>query len=264
MKKTILLFAALIFAGFSYAQSNNGFNYKALLTDNGEAVANALINVKATFYNASNEIKWQEEHSGINTDENGIFTINLGEGTRLDGVAEFSDIYWGNEGISLSVEVDNGSGYTLLIDKEPLKSVPYTQSASIANTVQNSYFRTSLTDGSIRFYDPNGGLLGSKRSYIKQTGESLEIGKTPVFTTETDSPYMKVNEDAVWISGKLTTVDSGDSDMKAYLYGYVDDVGEFEPSNSSAEVDTDGNIIYGFKAERTNTGIYKITLKTKI
>jgi len=139
MKKIISLFIILLINLLTYAQSNNGFNYKALLTDNGEALVNTSINVKATFYNAADEIKWQEEHTGIITDENGIFTIALGEGTRLDGETEFSNIYWGQEGIKLSIEIDKGDGYILLTDKEPLKSVPYAQTAA---KIENEYFYT--------------------------------------------------------------------------------------------------------------------------
>jgi len=217
MKKTILLFAAFIIAGFTYAQTNNGFSYKALLTDNGEAVANALISVKATFYDSSDNIKWQEEHVGIHTDESGIFSISLGEGTRLDGATTFSDIYWGVEGVSLSIEVDTGSGYTLLVDKEPLKSVPYTQ---VASKIQNEYF-TNRPDGSLRFYVP--GVYGG--DYIKYGTNGMEMGDTSFIFGYPDVPYFKANENTVWIKGELNTEETGDANMVPIAYGYINDDG---------------------------------------
>ncbi len=126
MKKIILLFALLI-STVSFAQ--RGFNYKALLVDNGSPVANSIITVKATIKQGTTA-KWVETHSNVHTDANGIFAIAIGEGTRVSGVPTFDEIKWGYPNMNLTIEVDTGSGYTTLVNGEALKAVPYAKNGA--------------------------------------------------------------------------------------------------------------------------------------
>ena len=143
MKKTVLFLTILLLSFVSYAQTATGFNYKALVTDNGTPVANATINVRATF-KAGTSIKWREVHSNVQTDANGIFSIALGEGTRLSGETSFDKVNWNSGNLNLTVEVDTGSGYQTLINNEYFKMVPYAKEAdrvrpgSYSVIVQNS------------------------------------------------------------------------------------------------------------------------------
>lgn len=111
-----------------FAQTDIGFNYKALVTENGNAVANAKISVKATIKDGSS-VKWQETHSNVQTDANGIFSIVIGEGTRVAGASSFDEVSWDSNNMNLTVEVDAGSGYQTMVNDEPFKYVPYAKQA---------------------------------------------------------------------------------------------------------------------------------------
>ena len=106
MKKTILTIALFISTLGGFAQ--NGFNYKALITENGTVLANQSVNVRFTVLENGNTEVYRETHTAT-TDQNGILIVNIGEGTVENG--DFATINWENEPY-LKVEIDSGNGYT--------------------------------------------------------------------------------------------------------------------------------------------------------
>jgi len=240
MKKTILLFIAFLIGSISYAQTNNGFNYKAIVTDNGAPVANAIITVKVTF-KQSGTLKWSEIHSSIHTDANGIFSINLGEGTREDGATTFADVWWGSESMTLTVEVDTGSGYQTLVEDEPLKPVPY---AKTALKVSNDYFYNNTNDGSLRFIEPS--VFGS--NYIKHGSVGIEMGYWNLFAGQ-DEAYFKATNDNIWIKGELNRSETGDANLVPIAYGNISASGSITGGTGNFTV-----------THTDNSGVYLITL----
>jgi hypothetical protein len=112
----------------TYGQTANGFNFKALVTDNGNPVANSTITVRVTF-KAGSSVKWQETHANVHTDANGIFSVIMGEGTRVAGVSSFDKVDWNVGNMNYTVEVNTGSGYHTLVSNEYFKRVPYAKMA---------------------------------------------------------------------------------------------------------------------------------------
>ncbi len=256
MKKTILLFVAFLIGGFSYAQTARGFNYKAIVTNNGNPVANATINVKATIKNGSS-IKWAETHSNVHTDANGIFAITIGEGTRTGGVGSFDEMDWNLPTLNMSVAVDAGSGYVNLVTNEYFKEVPFAKQAErllpatydviVRNgATTHKGFRVDGTDGSIYAgYRINNGLDDWYIYMKNDKAWSLANDGTDVLTvSDTDN--------SVWIRGKLKASISGDADMKAYMYGIIDSNGVLKTEGSTN----------GFTITKVSTGNYKITFDT--
>ncbi len=107
MKKSIITLAAILIASLSFAQSG-GFNYKALITDNGNALQNHNVTVRFTILENGSTSVYQETHTAT-TDANGIIVLNIGEGTVVSG--SFNSIDWTNEQF-LKTEINTGSGYT--------------------------------------------------------------------------------------------------------------------------------------------------------
>ena len=122
MKKSIILTAILI-ASLSFAQGG-GFNYKALITDNGNALSNQSVTIKFTVLENGSTSVYQETHTAT-TDANGIVMVNIGEGTVVSG--SFNDIDWTNEQF-LKTEINTGNGFADF-GTTAFKAVPISKNA---------------------------------------------------------------------------------------------------------------------------------------
>jgi len=146
MKKTILLFTALLIGIISYAQT--GFNYKALITDNGNVLDSQSVSIKFTVLENGTTSVYQETQTAI-TDANGIVSVSIGEGAQISG--DFATINWQNSQF-LKVEIDSGSGFADFGTNE-LKAVPTAKYADKAGNVFSGSFNdlsnvpAGLSDG---------------------------------------------------------------------------------------------------------------------
>ena len=134
MKTKILTVITFIITSLSFAQGG-GFNYKALITDNGNVLASHSVTFKFTVLENGSTSVYQETQSAT-TDANGIAAVNVGEGTLVSG--NFTTIDWGNSPYFLKVEIDTGSGYQDFGTAE-FKAVPYAKYADrveIADNIQ--------------------------------------------------------------------------------------------------------------------------------
>lgn len=121
MKKLVLLLFGIIFTLTSYAQQ--GFNYKAIIDNNGTVLVNAPVNIQFTILENGTTEVYQENHS-TTTNDNGIIIVNIGEGNSSDS---FNLIDWSKTQF-LKVEIDTGSGYTDF-GTTAFQSVPYAKYA---------------------------------------------------------------------------------------------------------------------------------------
>jgi hypothetical protein len=140
MKKQLLTLVAILIASITLAQTN-GFNYKALIINNGNALASQSVDIRFTILQNGNTSVYQETQTA-STDANGIVAVNVGEGTVISG--DFSTIDWGANTHFLKVEINTGSGYTDFGTSE-LKSVPYAKFAEKAGNTFSGDF-TDLTN----------------------------------------------------------------------------------------------------------------------
>ncbi len=129
MKKQIALLTLLFVAFTSLAQ--NGFNYKALLTENNSTLSNQNVDLRFTILQNGTSSVYQETQSAT-TDANGIVSVAVGEGTAISG--NFDNIDWA-QNYFLKVEIDTGNGYQDFGTTE-LKYVPY---AKYAETAGNTF-----------------------------------------------------------------------------------------------------------------------------
>lgn len=123
----IVCFAALLLASFAMqAQAPQKFSYQAVVRNASNAlVRNTPVGVRISIfqYTAGGTLKFQETHTPT-TNDNGLFTIEIGNGTLVSGA--ISTIDWGDGPYFLRSEVDplGGTSYTLTADQQ-LLAVPY-------------------------------------------------------------------------------------------------------------------------------------------
>ncbi len=250
MKKTILLFIALITGLLMQAQTAAGFNFKALLANNGTPVANQLISVKVSIFKGSS-LKWREIHSNVHTDANGIFSIVIGEGTRNGGVASFDLVDWNNTTMKYKVEVDSGSGYTTLVNNEYFKRVPYAKLAeNVGQLKQLGVGDSPNSSETVRFKQSNPSSGDDVLDLEMNAAPSSGTAQFIECNLGSNFGVFRVDHNGdITTKGELHGIDSGSADMKAYIYGYFDSNGNIKTNASSA----------GFTVSRTSTGHYVVT-----
>ena len=128
MKYYIILFLIHLFVQFSFAQTQNAFNYQGVLRDGqGQPQPNTNVELQFTIEAeyATSGIAYRENHV-TNTNSLGIFSVNIGEGVT-DGLSpSFESIEWANGNHNLKVEISiEGGAFRALGDPQPLISVPY-------------------------------------------------------------------------------------------------------------------------------------------
>jgi hypothetical protein len=124
MKKLNLLL--LLQSVFVFAQAPQKMSYQSVLRNNAnELVVNQNIGVKISIIHVAlfDTVVYTETHSAT-TNDNGLFTLEVGGGTALTGT--FAAINWagGSHYIKSQIDLTGGTNYTLEVSKE-LLSVPY-------------------------------------------------------------------------------------------------------------------------------------------
>jgi hypothetical protein len=121
MKKVYTLVAALMLAWGVYAQAPASIKYQGVARNaTGAPIANGNITVKFDIHSgsATGPVVWTETHTGVTTNQFGLFNINMGSiTTGLETVFSAGQEF-------LEVSVDFGSGLTSMGTSQFL-SVPY-------------------------------------------------------------------------------------------------------------------------------------------
>eukprot|EP01035_Chromulina_nebulosa_P021964 gene21964-28436_t len=126
MRHILTLLSFLLILSTAHAQAPQGIPYQAAARNSSGAVlASTAISVRFTIRDSvtTGAIKYRETHS-ITTDANGMFSVNVGEGTPVSGT--FASINWGTNAKFLQVELDpvGGSSY-IDMGTQQMMSVPY-------------------------------------------------------------------------------------------------------------------------------------------
>jgi len=131
MKTKLILLFTLFITVASFAQTN-GINYKAIVKDNnGNVIANTTIDVIISINESSTNI-FSEYHT-TTTGNNGLFILNIGEGTAT--VGDFTTIDWSTNNHLLNVQVGIAGGAFIDLGTTAFKSVPYAYKATNADNV---------------------------------------------------------------------------------------------------------------------------------
>ncbi|NPA46626.1 MAG: hypothetical protein GXO24_05355, partial [Chlorobi bacterium] len=130
MKKIFFLLSFVLFLWTASAQT--GFNYKILLADGGNTLANHNVIVKIAIKDGYGNIVYAETHN-LTTDSNGIASMEIGAGTVDSG--NFDQIDWSSHyDLNVRISTDGGQTYTLN-ETTPLRYVPYAKYAATGGDV---------------------------------------------------------------------------------------------------------------------------------
>ncbi|MGE3801643.1 MAG: hypothetical protein AB7H80_11535 [Candidatus Kapaibacterium sp.] len=116
-------FTLLTVATASAQQIPQGFNYQGIARDDaGAVVASQTISLRLSIINgATSTAEYVETHQ-VTTNGFGLFTLQVGEGTRVSG--SFNGVTWAAGNKLMKVEADLGAGFVDL-GASQLQSVPY-------------------------------------------------------------------------------------------------------------------------------------------
>lgn len=109
LTSTVLLFGCLFITGVLKAQPPAAIPFQAVAKDpQGNIAKNRTIYVKDAIYqtSANGTLVWEETHV-VTSDNDGIFVVSIGRGTRSPGITAqtLSDISWANGPFFLNMKV---------------------------------------------------------------------------------------------------------------------------------------------------------------
>ena len=133
MKKLFTFLMIMALAVVAMAQAPEKFSYQAVVRDaSGNLVSNSLVGVRVSILkNSASGVSVYCETHHLNTNTNGLLTMEIGGGTLVGG--DFASIQWGDGPYFLKMETDvtGGSNYTIFATQQ-LLSVPYALYAKYA------------------------------------------------------------------------------------------------------------------------------------
>lgn len=126
MKQTVTTIFGVLISVMIFAQAPQAFNYQGVARDlSGSPIPNQNIGLQIAILQGSingNEV-YKETHNPTTTDL-GLFNLQIGTGTVVNG--NFEAIDWGNDNHFLRIELDeNGGSNYQVIGTSELLSVPY-------------------------------------------------------------------------------------------------------------------------------------------
>lgn len=169
-----LLFAIFLFlmaGSWLHAQTPQGISYQAVARNGGNVVSNSFIQVRFTI--AADGTSVYQEEQNLQTNEFGLFSTTIGEGSASLGT--FAGIDWTNGAFTLGVELNLGSGYESMGESD-LESVPFSLFAEKAASVDLSL--NELTDVTITGPSPG--------SVLKWNGSQWEQNQDQVDDADND------------------------------------------------------------------------------
>lgn len=135
MKRHLPSFVIFFFcATMSFAQAPKGINYQGVARDTeGNPIANKAISMRISILknSATGDVEYAETHKPT-TNQFGLFTLVVGQGTVSTG--NFSFISWaiGTKWLQIEIDANGGSNYTLA-GSQQLMTVPYAFYAEYTN-----------------------------------------------------------------------------------------------------------------------------------
>ncbi|HRD83358.1 MAG TPA: hypothetical protein PLL53_21540 [Saprospiraceae bacterium] len=147
MMKRFTLLTLLLLPALAFAQAPQAFSYQAIATDNlGKELTNRAIGIRAAVLQGSpsGAAVWVETHA-VSTDEFGLFTLSIGQGTPQSGtLPAFANIAWeaGPYFLRIDMDPDGGTAYNF-VGTSPLLSVPYALYSQKSGSADRAVFADS-------------------------------------------------------------------------------------------------------------------------
>ncbi len=248
----------------SLAQVPQGFNYQAVARDmQGNLIRNSPLPVRITIQSDSlgGTIFWEELHSSVMTNDNGVINLVIGTGARQSSstVATFSAINWNITPKFLKTEINYNGWKTM--GSSRLWSVPYAMTAYDLTTgklgikgtttdLEEAIFEVKNKDGQTIFAVYNEGVRIYVDDGAKGKRGGFAVGGFDM-TKATKREYLVVSDDSIRMY-----LDSN-IDTKGRRGGFA--VGGFDMTKGSVQFMslTPENYFIGHEAGLSNTtGLY--------
>lgn len=128
MKKGTSFISILMFCLTLSAQVPQGFNYQAIARDGSTPITDP-IDVRITIQSLSTggTVFWEELHTSVTPNDQGLFSLVLGTGTRQSGLDNFSDIDWSQTPKYVKTDINHNGWFAMGVSE--LWSVPYSMVA---------------------------------------------------------------------------------------------------------------------------------------
>lgn len=217
MKRLTFTLIILLSAICAMAQAPERFNYQGVARDgNGEVIPNQNISLRFSIINGSNaNIEYQEDWT-VQTNDFGLFNVEIGGGFAVQGW--FSGIDWGATTYGLKVEMDPSGGTNFQeMGVSQLLSVPYALYAQNTPPPDTGYEPGDWAQGGIVFWvDDSGqhGLVCDKhdlgvgpRWYLGTYGNTYATG---------DGPFAGEMNTMLMIAGQMSIGNDGAGNAATY------------------------------------------------
>lgn len=183
---TLLLF--LILTLQVYAQSPEKMSYQAIIrAQDNSLVVNSKITLKVVVHQgaANGTSVYQETHS-VNTNNNGLISLEIGTGTV--GMGSFSAIAWdrGPYFIETQVDVKGGTNYNI-VGVTQLLSVPYALHAKTADRIVGGNISVPTRSAIVSF-------VSSRNIAAGDINNTLECTASATLTLTSDFGSMAVGD----------------------------------------------------------------------
>jgi len=255
------LLIGLFSIGMAQAQAPSKFSYQAVVRDaSGALIGKSPVGIQISILeNSTSGIAAYVERHTVNSNENGLISIEIGAGTLQSG--NFSTIDWGNNNYFLKSEMDpsGGTSYTVELSNQ-LLSVPYALfanssvpqkendpafNASPASTITSS----NITDWDNDLIDDADNDPSNEIQDLDLTGTILTITKNGSATSIDLSSYLDNTDTSVLTeaqvdayvgnNGFLTAEVDGDTTNEIQMLKQVGD--SLFLSNSGGAVSISGS-----------------------
>ncbi|HOZ52946.1 MAG TPA: hypothetical protein PLU17_13865 [Chitinophagaceae bacterium] len=184
----------LLFVGTAMAQVPQKFNYQGIARDaQGNAMAKQKLALKLTVLpTADATVAEYEETQLVTTNEFGLYTLQIGNGTAVIG--EMKTVKWetGNKYIKVAIDPTGGTNY-VDAGTTQLLSVPYAiyaDKAGVSRETINGSTSGGNTRATSNFIEKTsaGGVVNSN-SMLYDNGSGVALGfTTPLYTFESRRP----------------------------------------------------------------------------
>ena len=206
IRNLMLAVAAVLATTMTMAQ--NGFNYQAVIRNNGEVVSNQDVTLRISIMNGD-AVCYQETQK-TKTNAYGNISVSVGEGEPKTG--SFATIPWETMQIMMQIEVStDGTENYVNLGQMQIQPVPYTMYAARTTTViqpkeatEDPIFEVRDSEGELLFAVYETGVKvfvdedGSKaaKSKFAVAGRSVSKGEENLLAIDADGTTVFVDDNA--------------------------------------------------------------------
>ena len=178
--KNYTIFIFLCWSSYSFAQSDQGFNYQAVVqNEQGEIIKDDFVSMRFWIVkgSANGDILYRETHNAIYTGSEGILNLQIGTGSS--DVGDFSSIDWSADRHFIRIDLDENNGNDFnQMGITQLMAVPYAMhafSADGGSSGDDWGSQTVTTDNSINGNGTPSSPLTVNTSAVNTDNQELSI-----------------------------------------------------------------------------------------